>query len=331
MKIAFRVLIALAGLALFAWFIQRAGLNEIARAFARLGWSAPLVLLPYALVYLLDTFGWRFAFGREAIGGISFATLFRIRWAGESLNAVLPSAYIGGEAVKVHLLGKQGVPALQAASSVVVGKTVQVAAQVAFIALGALAGAANLPRRSPARAGLLAITAAALAIIAMLFWFQKKGMFSSLAALAGKLPLRRRGAARTMESLQRLDQRIIDFYRHDRRHFILSAATYFAGWMADPLEIFFVSHLLGMPLDWTQALALEAFISVAKAIGIFVPGALGVQESGVVFLCYLFNLPAALGVSYAIVRRGRDVVFALIGGALLYAQGLPLRTQEMAA
>ena len=82
-----------------------------------------------------------------------------------------------------------------------------------------------------------------------------------------------------------------------------------------------------MPIDFSHALAVEAFIGVAKALGIFVPGALGVQESGIVFLCYLFGLPPALGISYAIIRRGREVVYALIGGMFLYAGGLSFRNQ----
>ncbi len=81
----------------------------------------------------------------EGVPGVGFGTLVRIRWAGESINTVLPSAYIGGEAAKVQLLHKRGVPRMHSASSVVAGKTAQVLAQVMFIAAGAVAGAANLP------------------------------------------------------------------------------------------------------------------------------------------------------------------------------------------
>ena len=97
--------------------------------------------------------------------------------------------------------------------------------------------------------------------------------------------------------------------------------------MTDTLEILLVSYLLGMPVDWSQAIAVEAFISVAKAMGLFIPGALGVQESGFVFLFLLFGLPAALGVSYAIFRRGRELIFAAIGAAMLYCEGLALPRQ----
>jgi len=322
MKRAFKLCVVALGLALFAWFVQRAGASAIARAFSNLGWFAPVVLLPFALVYLLDTLGWRFAFGNEGVPGVGFGTLMRIRWAGEAINTVLPSAYIGGEAAKVELLHKQGVPRVQSASSVVAGKTAQIFAQVAFIAAGAVAGAANLPEQSPARVGMLAITALATCIVASLFWLQQRGMFRTIAAL---LPLR--VLQKRAQSLEELDDRIFEFYRKDRRHFLASTATYFAGWMADTLEILLVSHLLGMPIDLSQALAVEAFISVAKALGIFVPGALGVQESGIVFLCYLFGLPPALGVSYAIIRRGREVVYVLIGGVFLYAGGWAFRNR----
>ena len=322
MKLALKLSIAALGLALFGWFVQRAGVGEIARAFSNLGWLAPVVVLPFGLVYLLDTLGWRFAFGEEGVAGIGFGTLARIRWAGESINSVLPSAYIGGEAVKVQLLHKRGVPTLHSAASVVAGKTAQVVAQVAFIATGSVAGAANLPAESTARAGMLAITALATTIVALLFWLQQRGMFRTLAGVLPVRALRRRAA-----HLRQLDDRIFEFYRKDRRHFVLSTAAYFGGWMADTLEILLVSYLLEMPIDFSQALAVEAFISVAKALGIFVPSALGVQESGIVFLCYMFGLPPALGVSYAIIRRGREVVYAAIGGIFLYAGGFSFRNR----
>jgi uncharacterized protein (TIRG00374 family) len=323
MKLALKLLVAALGLALFGWFVHRAGFAEIANAFTTLGWLAPIALLPYGLVYVFDTLGWKYAFGREGAPA-PFGTLFLIRWAGESINSVFASAYIGGEAVKVRLLQKRGASAMHAASSVVAGKTAQILAQVGFIAIGALCGAANLPRESPARFGMLAVTVAAMLLVGLLFWMQSHGMFTGLLAITNRLGLHIKALKTRVESLRELDQKIFDFYRTDRANFLRSTGSYLCGWMSDSLEILLVSHLLGMPVDWSQAIAVEAFISVAKAMGIFGPGAIGVQESGVVFLFYLFGLPAALGVSYAILRRGRELVYALIGGASLYAQGLSL-------
>jgi len=324
-KLALRLIIAGAGLALFAWFAYRTGAETISHAFATLGWSAPLILLPYALVYLLDTVGWRLSFGCALPKAISFGTLFRIRWAGESLNNVVPSAYLGGEAVKVYLLHKHGLPVADGAASVIIGKTAQVLAEVIFIGFGAVAGSAILPADSAARAGMFAIAGAATALVVMLFWLQHRGIFSTFLTLTGRLRLRIRALTSRAESLRQLDRRIFDFYRNDRRRFLSGVTLYLAGWIADSMEILLVSHLLGAPLDWSQALAFEAFISVAKALGVFAPAALGVQESGVVFLFYLFGLPPALAVPYAIIRRARELTFVLIGGALLYAEEPALR------
>ena len=224
---------------------------------------------------------------------------------------------------------------LDGASSVIAGKTAQILAEVIFIGLGAVAGAAVLPTNSAARAGMFAITGAAVAVVAMLFWLQRRGIFSTLLALTGRLRVRIRAFTDRAESLRQLDRKIFAFYRNDRGRFLSSVLAYLAGWIADSLEILLVSHLLAMPVDWTQALAFEAFISVAKALGIFAPAALGVQESGVIFLFYLFGLPSALGIPYAIIRRAREIIFTLIGGAFLYTEeptlrGLALRVARQA-
>ena len=315
MKLALRLLVALAGLGLFAWFVHRAGLTEIVNAFGRMGWAAPLVLLPFAIVYLFDTLGWRFAFGRNPAP--SFPLLMRIRWAGEAINSVVPSAYIGGEAVKVYLLTKRGVPSVTAASSVVTGKLIQTLGQVIFITLGAIAGLTILQSNSPARFGMFAIAAVGLVIVFLLFRLQRRGMFAGLLALARKLRVRIASLERNENNLLQLDDRIRNFSRSDPVHFRLSGAAYLIGWICDALEIFLVSHLLGMPLSWAEALAVESFTSVAKALGVFVPGALGIQESGIVLLFHIFGLPEALGIPYAVIRRGREVIYALIGGLFL--------------
>ena len=320
MKTALRWILLLLGLGLFGWFIHRAGPAEIFANVRRLGWLAPVVLVPFFLVYLLDTLGWYLAFGSYAKVRPAFFTLFRVRWAGESINNVIPSGYVGGEALKVYLLHKRGIPGLTAGTSVVASKTCQVLAQVLFIAIGALAALPHLPPDSGARKGMMLIAVSALVVVGLLFLLQRQGMFSSLHALLNRLHVRIKTLERHRDSLRKLDDQIFGFYHRDRRHFFQSTAAYFMGWLADTIEVFLVCHLLGLPLSWTEAIAIESFIGVAKAMGIFVPAAIGVQESGVVLLFHLLGLPAPIGVAYAVIRRGRDLFYVLVGGVLLYAE-----------
>src|SRR5262245_17849849 len=107
MRIALKVALGLLGVVALAWFVLHADLAGIGRALSSLGWVALALLLRYLVVYVCDTLGWLCSFHEPL--RLRFVTLFRIRWAGEAVNNVVPSAYLGGEALKVYLLRKRGV------------------------------------------------------------------------------------------------------------------------------------------------------------------------------------------------------------------------------
>ena len=104
MKKTVRIILLTLGLALFAWFIQRTGWDDIRDTFKELGWFGLVALIPYTIVFTIDTVGWRFTFGPTALKGISFYATWVIRLVGESINNVIPSMYVGGEAAKIYLL-----------------------------------------------------------------------------------------------------------------------------------------------------------------------------------------------------------------------------------
>jgi putative membrane protein len=322
MKRGVKILLLLLGLSLFAWFVHRAGARGIFATFQQLGWWLPVVLLPYMVVYALDTLGWRFTF-EPGSRRPPFLTLLRLRWAGEAVNNVIPTGYIGGEAVKAWLLHRRGVPLVAATTSVVISKTVQVAAQVVFIALGAWIAFLHLPAGSPGRNGMAVVAALSLVAILLLFWIQSRGLFQFLHIVATRLRIH--WLAKNEAKLRELDDKIFQFYHRRPWAFAASGAAYLAGWICDSLEVLLVSHLLGFPMDFSTALAIESFISVAKALGILVPGALGVQESGVWLLFRLFGFGETEALAYAFLRRGREVIFASVGAMLLYAEGGTLR------
>ena len=320
MKVVVRVILLLLGLALFAWFVQRAGPGEIWKTCASLGWYAPLTLIPYGVVYFADTVGWRFAFAARALKGVGFWTLYRVRWCGEAVNNVVPSAYVGGEAVKVYLLHKRGMDAGDVAASVIIGRSMQTLTQVIFIALGSAAFLSLAPAESGVRTGLLVVLGGSVAAVGVLFWLQTRGLFSMVFRAVETFGMKLQALEAKRTKLMRIDELIVEFYRKQRGRVAASGGGYLCGWLLDTMDIFLVAWLVDMPITWTQALAIEAFIGVAKVLGLFVPGAIGVQESGIALVCRLAGLPDALGLSYAIIRRGREVVYASIGWLLLYAE-----------
>ena len=169
------------------------------------------------------------------------------------------------------------------------------------------------------------VLAGSIAAVVALFWLQSRGMFLMIVKALDQFGMRLAMLESRRASLKRIDERVMGFYRGERRRVAASAAGYLGGWLLDTMDILLVSWLVGMPISWTQALAIEAFIGVAKVMGLFVPGAIGVQETGIALVCRLAGLPDALGLSYAIIRRGREVVYSSIGWLLLYVEEASLK------
>lgn len=315
--------LALIGLAALAWFAARVDWPQTWQLLGRLGALAPLILLPYLAVYLVDTVGWLLAFGRSV--PVTFGRLFRIRWAGEAVNNVVPSAYVGGEAVKVLLLRRLGVSAADGTAAAVVSKTLQSVAQLVFLSGGALAFLSLGTAARGFAGAMAAFLAGGFALLTLWFLLQRRGLFATLATA-----LRRFGAvgqrlANRLEPLRAVDDRVAGFWRSHPAWFWGSLAAYLGGWCLDTVEIWLVARLLGEAISWRQAIAIEAFTGMAKALAVVIPGALGVQETSIVFLGRMAGISEPVGAAYALIRRGREVLFALIGWKFLLLEQLRVR------
>src|SRR2546426_11957966 len=100
---AFRSFSIVLGLAILAVLVGLVGRDEALAATARaLGWRSLLVCLTFALIMCVDTLGWRFAFAYDRV---PFFRLVTARIAGEAVNVLTAVVPIGGDAVKVWLLG----------------------------------------------------------------------------------------------------------------------------------------------------------------------------------------------------------------------------------
>jgi len=180
MKKSLRLLLLLAGLGLFGWFIQRTGWNDILGTFEALGWLGLLALIPYTVVFSIDTFGWRFTFCPTALANVPYLVTWRIRLIGEAINNTIPSMYVGGEAAKLFLLKREGVSRLKSASAAVRSKTAQSIAQSTFIAMGAAMAALTLPPENAAvKWGFAGIALMGFSAMTLLFKIQKQGTVGS--------------------------------------------------------------------------------------------------------------------------------------------------------
>jgi glycosyltransferase 2 family protein len=331
----FRPLLVLTGLAVVGYLVAQIGPAAIWSSFVTLGWRLPIVLtFPYALAALVDTIGWRLLLP----GPVPLSLVFRARLAGEAVNLATPTMAVGGEPLKAFLL-RPPVPLLDGLVSVIADKTTIVVGQIIFLAAGLLAARAVLPSTSrlvPIMTGLLAVEILAIGGFALV---QASGGLGGGGRLLGRLGGRfgsrvGLGGERYLQGLGDLDRALAGLYRHGRRRLLASALVHSVAWATGALEIYLVLHWLGTPASLGTALIIESFAGGVKFASFMVPASLGALEGGYVAFFEAFGLTATAGLSFVLVRRLREMVWAGLGflalGVSHRAHGVP-RTDEPAA
>ncbi|MBI3327923.1 MAG: flippase-like domain-containing protein [Nitrospinae bacterium] len=306
-----RISFLLIGAGLLGLLLTQIDLVAVRTHLHEMKWAFPLILLPYGAVYLCDALGWKFAFGRPP--PIPFHTLFLTRMAGEALNNLTPFAYMGGEPVKAHLLTRFQIPMVEGMAAAIIAKLMMSTAQVLFILLGGILATSYLVARLDLLWALGGIVIGAGVLLAGLWHGLQVGFFTWVHRLLGRWNLTLPIFERWREPLHRLDQTIAAFSRHHPRRLLLSFACYTLGWLLGTLEVFTIFYAVGLPIGLPEALAIEAFASVAKGMAFFIPGSLGVQEGGNVLILGAFGFTSGLGITFSLLRRVRELVWISVG------------------
>jgi uncharacterized protein (TIRG00374 family) len=338
-----RLILLILGVLTFIGLVWHIGPMHIVDAAANLGPGAVLlILLPSVLMYLLEAGGWRLTLGSHA-RRLSFLRLFVIRTAGEVVNMTTPT-YVGGEPLKAYLLKRQGVPIVDAMASVVTAKTTMTLAEVMYILVGIVVsfwtmGVLRNPSMAedassrPIGAAIFTATCLLVAMFSLLV-MQRRGLFTGLLSLLRRCRIRISYLESREDKLRALDGAISDFYARDRRTFLVSVGVFFLGWLAESLEVYVILSCVGPPADVLTSLSIGALAVVIKGGAFFIPGSLGAQEGGYVLLLMAHGYSDLAGITFAILRRVRELVWIVVGLACLAALGgfrEPITTAEAEA
>jgi putative membrane protein len=307
-----RPLLLAVGVGFIAWLVWDLGPATVWETIRTLSWRLGLLMLfPFCLAVALDTLGWR-----VLLPGcrVPWRALAGARLAGESANLLTPTASVGGEPLKAYLV-RDRLPLDEGLASVIVDKTTVVVGQAVFLAAGLAVALLTL---SPSTAVTLAMAALLAAEIIGVGGFAVVQIRGGIAG-AGHV-LRRLGvgpAERHRELLHDVDHRLAGAYRQRRARVLLSALLHALGWAVGGLEIYLALTLARIPVSLTTALVLEAVSSAVRFATFMIPGSLGALEGGNVAIFAAFGLPGAAGLSFSLVRRLREAMWALVGlGAL---------------
>ena len=302
-------LLAASGAALFTLLLIRQGAPHVIAAFASAGWWISAVAIYHlAVPLLLDTIAWWVLFPKSE--RLSLWQLFWMRWIGESVSTLVPSATVGGDVVRARLAALRGVPIPTAAASVLVDITLGVFVQIAFTLLGLGLIVAVTGGQGFVRPTLIGAVIGVFAIVGF-YVVQRLGMFRFIGNVVSRV-----ANAEDWHSLvhsgHSLDQAIHSLYarRSGVSGCCASTATSF---LLGSGEIWIALHALGLHATLINAVILQSMVLAIRSAVFPVPGALGVQEGGYVVVGNLLGIPGDAAFALSLIARVRELILGIPG------------------
>lgn len=297
---------ALLGAAVLAWLLHLYGWAPVADLLRRAGWRIVPVILFHVVQIVLSAAAWQ-AIAGPAAPRFSLKLYTGLRWIREGVNAMLPVAQVGGDVVAIRLLRRRGMPLARAVASCVADVTVEFVTQAAFTVLGL---AVLFALVSDARARLAALGAAGLATGAAtgLVFAQRLGLAGVVER--GILHMAQAAGWDRADGIAGLHGTLMRLYRQRRQ---LAQAAFWHGlsWVAGAGEVWLALRALGHPVGLGAAVVIESLGQAVRSSGFAVPGAIGIQEGGLVAVCSLFGLTPDVAIALSLIKRLREVVLGL--------------------
>ena len=315
-----RVVLLVAGLAGLAVLVARVGIDALAATLVHLRWwTFLLVCVPYAVITVADTLGWRYAFRNPRA---PFLRLFGARMAGEALNVVTALASVGGEAVKAWLI-RRDVPYEESVPAVVIAKTTSTIAQALFLVVAIGLAWTSLSIDSQVVRGMVGLLAVEVVAVGGFVLVQVTGFVRHGGRLLGLF-----GVAGGAWYATRLDLALRQFYRHHWRRLLLSIGFHLGGFLLGAVETYVILVVLGVPAPLLTATVIEGLGSGVRFATFLVPASIGTLEAANTAVFAALGFTTSAGLAFTLVRRGRQAVWIIIGLVTLVTMRSRARLEE---
>jgi putative membrane protein len=302
-------LLGLAGAALFTVLLLRQGLPQVGAAFAAAGWAiGAVVLYHFAVPLFLDTLAWGVLFPKS--DRLPLRKLLWMRWIGESVSTLVPSAAVGGDIVRARLAAINGASLPVAAGSVLVDITLGVFTQAAFTLLGVVLLVEVTGQKNFIRPTLIG-TLIGVVGVAGFYFVQRMGMFRFLAKIIARLANSPEWQS-LVQGGETLDQTVRALYAR-RKALIACCAWTIISLVAGSGEIWIALHALDLRATFIKALILQSMVLTIRSAAFAVPGGLGVQEGGYLVVGNLLGIPGDAAFALSLIARVRELALGIPG------------------
>ncbi len=292
-----------AGLLALAMIVLHVGPGAVWHGICSIGWGF-LVLLAYRLG-LIGLMGASWLVLGDGGSGAGLPTFAWARLIRDSAAECLPLSQVGGFVLGARALVVANVPWVWATASTIVDVTVELVAQLFYLALGLVLLwrlRPDLPLLRSAGAGL-----ALLALGSTLFLLlQARGgplVGRVIGRVLGSVGGARGGADAVVAALGAIHRRPL--------RVTAGGAMHALDWLGNGFEAFLALRLMGHPVSLRDALVIDSLLYGLRSFAFAIPNALGVQEAGYVLLGSLFGLSPGTSLALSLIRRGRDFTLGI--------------------
>ncbi len=320
-----RLLPVVAARGLFVVTLRAADLGRALSLIRALGPALPLLLLPQIVAVSLDAFGWRIVF-RNLGRAVGLRLLIAVRLAADAVFMSLPSGAVIAEALQPYLLRRRGgLPFEEAVVGVIARKIFIILSQGLFLGLSAAVAYPVLQRASQKAIGrpglplLLSFAAGLLvaiaAVLAAIFFYGQVAQRSRRALERLGLSWLRPWLERNAHRFGAADHYLARYFASGPAKLLVPLPAFLMMWVAKAFETWLFLRLLGSPVSFGAAMALETTIILVRVLVVPVPGGLGVQDLGYVLFMRALAVPDAstVGAALALLKRGKEIVWTAVG------------------
>jgi hypothetical protein len=303
----FTVLAALGGLILFGYAVRRAGVAEILDGIRQVGWGLLPILGLAGARFFIRASAWRLCMPPH--GRLPIGQAFTAFVAGDAIGNLTPLGMVASEPTKVFLT-RHRLATRESVASLATDNLLYAASIAAMVALGVVVVLATVPLSLAWRDGAVAVLVAGLI-----------GAAITLRLMRGTWREESGARPRWRETLA------------DLRRAVLAFSTEQRGRLAQVFLLDLTFHVLAvfeifLTLRWllgdrsptlAQAIVFEALNRIVTVAFKFVPFRVGIDEALSGGLAPIMAVQPVAGVTLAVVRKVRNLVWTGIGLAFIAA------------
>ena len=302
-------LLGFAGAALFTFLLIREGAAQVGSAIATAGWALLAIVAYHFLIpVFLDSLAWWVLFPPAERPRVR--KIYWMRWIGESVSTLIPSAAVGGDIVRARLAAITGTPVATAAATVLVDLTLGVFTQAAFTILGVVLLVSATGQKNFVGPTIIGTIVGILAVGGFYF-VQKRGMFGFLARMIAKLANSPEWQS-LVHSGTTLDETVRSLYAR-RRAALACCGLTILSLILNSGEIYIALWALNLHATIANAIILQSMALTIRSVAFPVPGGIGVQESGYVLVGNLLGIPGETAFALSLIARVRELGFGIPG------------------